>query len=228
VDDARARKSDAVAVTLWFLASLGSDGLILIWSATTEHPLPAAVGLGVLGLLTYPLAAWVIFRVSRISVGHPGARLVLAAFVLYVIAQPLYALPRLLLVGRLLGAPTLPVAMSYFLFAVMLLGLAASPASEVCLSLGLLKTRLVPSWVPWSALVSAGLTAAALVISFLETPALGATLVHGNGLQMLQRWTGGFAEFADLLFVAALGVTLFWKRLRARQPDVAVLATPDT
>jgi hypothetical protein len=229
VDDARAWQSDLVAVTLWFVVSLVSDGLALIWAATTKRPILATVGLGLLGLSTYLLAVWVILRVSRISVGLPGARLVLAAFVLYAISRPLSMVGGLLLVlGPLLGTGPLPIVLAYFQAGVLLLGLAASPASGVCLSLGLRRTRLVPSWVAWSALVSAGFTVAYLVISFLVTPALRGTWVHGNVLQVLQRWTGGFAEFAELLFVAALGVTLFWKQLLARQAEGAVLATPDT
>ena len=226
MDDARARQSDAVAVALLFVASLVSDGLALMWAVTTKHPLLATAGLGVLGFLTYLLAAWVILRVSRISVGLPGAPLVFAAFVLYAISRPLTALGAVLGITPLLGAPSVPIVLAYFQAAVFLLGLAASPASGICLSLGLRKTRLVPSWVAWSALVSAGFTVAYLVISFLGTPRLA--LVHGNGLQALERWTGGFAEFAQLLFVAALGVTLFWERLRARHAIEGALLTPDT
>jgi hypothetical protein len=153
---------------------------------------------------------------------------VFAAFVLHVVSQPLYALTKLLLVGLRFGAPTLPIAVSYLVSAVLLLGIAASPASGVCLSVGLLKARLVPSWVPWSAMVSAGFAVASLVISFLAIPALGVTLVQGNGLQVLQRLSGGVAEIAELVFVAALGVTLFWKRLTAGHADGVVVATPDT
>jgi hypothetical protein len=227
VDDARVRQSDAVAVTLWFVALLASDGLALIWAATTKRPILATVGLGVLGLSTYLLAAWVILRVSRISVGLPGAHLVLAAFVLYATLLPLSVVGALLSVlGLSLGAGPSSIVLAYSQAAAFLLGLVASPASGVCLSLGLRKTRLVPSWVAWSALVSASLTVAYLVISFLATPRLG--LVHGNGLLALRRWTGGIAEFAELLFLAALGVTLFWKRLRSGHDGGAVLASSDT
>jgi hypothetical protein len=231
VDDAEARQSDMVAVTLWFVVSLVSDGLALIWAATTMRPILATVGLGVLGLSAYLLAAWVILRVARISVGLPGAHLVFAAFVLHAISRPLTVVSVLLAFGPWRSAQWPYIVLFCFLAAVFLLGLAASPASGVCLWLGLRKTRLVPSWAAWFALVSAALTVAYLVFSFLEAPRLSATLVHGNGLQVvqtLQRWTGGFAALAELLFVAALGLTLFWRQLHARRADGPVVVTPDT
>jgi len=211
-----------VMAGIWIAAGLASQALNRLWPS-------AIVALAAVASLTALLGTWVNWRIWRLSLGRPGVRLLRAGFVLGLLALPSTALAGYLTQRAVSRVPSAQVGvLPYVLASVAILMLISSFAGALCVGLGLLKTDLVPVWVPWVGLTGTALAAIANIAVLFAPIVLGSPRAPGDWVGVFAQWARGSGQVAHLVFAVGLGVTLFWKPSAPGQHDQSGLEAPGT